>query len=227
MRTFLILLISLGGFMSNAQAASLDKNRTAIIFIEFQDEWIGPDAKLRNLLVKDLQDFNAAVANAETIIKTARDNNWLIAHAGLDLRHDPGYLIFGGGGDDKAGLRKAIPNAETWTGDGAKFVEPFVPQSGEYIVKGRSGASVFKNSTLDAFLRNNDVNTVILLGFATHVCVESSMREAHDIGYNVHVVTDASGAFEKAQADYFEQHILHHFGHGISTNELITQLSQD
>lgn len=227
MRKFLILLMLFGGIMSNAQAAPIDKNRTAIVFIEFQDEWIGPEAKLRDLLVKDLQDFNAAVANAESIIKSARENGWLIAHAGLDLRHDPDYLIFGRGGEDKAGLRKAIPNAGTWTGQGAEFVEPFIPQAGEFIVTGRSGASVFKNSTLDAFLRNNDVNTVILLGFATHVCVESSMREAQDIGYNVYVVPDASGAFEKAQADYFEAHILHHFGHGISTNELITQLSQD
>mgnify|MGYP006270665027 CR=1 FL=1 len=212
--------------MTDAHAATFNKDRTAIIFIEFQDEWIGPEAKLRNLLVKDNGEFNEAVANAEKIIKTARENDWLIAHAGLDLQHDPGYLIFAGG-EEKIGLRKAIPNAKTWTGEGAKFIEPFTPQSGEFVVKGRSGASVFKNSTLDPFLRNNDINTVILLGFATHVCVESSLREAHDIGYNVYVVTDASGAFEKEQSDYFKKHILHHFGHNLQTTELISYISKE
>ena len=213
--------------MNDANATNLVKYRTAIVFIEFQNEWIGEQAHLRDLLVKDLDHFNAAVKNAEKIVDSARENNWLIAHAGLDLRDDPDYLLFGQGGDDMAGMRKAIPSAGTWTGNGAEFVAPFQPQQGEFIVKGRSGASVFKNSTLDAFLRNNDINTVILLGFATHVCVESSLREAHDIGYNVHVVTDASGSFERAQADYFGEHVLHHFGHGLTTAELIFALSDD
>lgn len=177
--------------------------------------------------MKDVEDFQAAVANAERVIAAARANGWLIAHAELDMRHDPDYLIFGGGGADKAGLRKAIPQANTWTGEGARYVAPFVPQPGEFIVQGRSGASVFKNSTLDPFLRNNDVNTVILLGFATHVGVESSLREAHDIGYNVHVVTDASGVFEEEQTQYFRKHVLHHFGHDAATDDLVEHLAKE
>ena len=95
---------------------------------------------------------------------------------------------------------------------------------GEFIVHGRSGASVLKNSTLDAFLRNNRIDTLFLTSFATHVCVESTLRDAHDSGINVFVVKDACAAFNRAQDEHFHQHILHHFGAGIDVATLLKML---
>lgn len=233
--TFVATITLIGGLlMTTANAETgiprthplvLDRDRTALVFIEFQDEWIGEKAYLRDLLVKDRQQFDNAVENASRIIKTARNENWSIAHAGLDLRHDPNYRLFNGG-EGMMGLRRAIPDAGTWTGTGTAFIEPFVPQNDEFIVTGRSGASVLRNSTLDPFLRNTDVNTIVIMGFATHVCVESTLREAHDLGYNVYVVTDASGAFTNEQSRYFEEHIVHHFGEAITTNQMLEALSR-
>ena len=138
----------------------------------------------------------------------------------MDLSHDANYLIFGQG-RKKSGLASAIPRAKTWDEKGVQFVEPFVPRNGEFVVKGRSGASVLKNSTLDPYLRNNDITTLFLSGFATHVCIESTLREAHDMGLNTIVILDACGAFEDEQSTYFENHILHHFGQGIKSQELL------
>jgi len=206
-------------------AMTIDRNRTALVFIEFQDEWIGENATLRRLLVKDEGQFDDAVENARLVLQAARDGGWRIAHAGLDLRHDPTYQIFAGG-KGVMGLRRAIPNANTWTGEGAEFVQPFVPQADEFKVVGRSGASVLANSTLDPYLRNNGVTTLIIMGFATHVCVESTLRDAHDRGYNVYVVTDASGAFTKTQADYFKDNVVHHFGTAVTAKEAVEALGR-
>lgn len=143
----------------------------------------------------------------------------IIAHAGLSFARDPGYLLFAGG-RGKLGLGGAIPHAGTWGDEGSRFVEPFVPREGEFVVQGRSGASVLKNSTLDPFLRNNDVRTLLLCGFATHVCVESSLREAHDLGYETYVVSDACAAFERSQHEHVLQHVVHHFGDHVTSAEL-------
>ncbi len=201
-------------------AVMIDKARTALVFIEFQNEWVASEGTLRQLLVKDEEQFQTAIDNAARILEAAREAGWTIAHAGLDLRRDATYQIFGDA-SRALGLRRAIQNAGTWTGDGARFPEPFTPRPGEFVVAGRSGASVLTNSTLDAFLRNNDINTVVFMGFATHVCVESSLRQAHDLGYNAYVVTDAVGAFEDHQNTYFRDQVLHHFGASISTGGLI------
>ncbi len=209
--------------MTSTSLLPFDKSRSAFVFIEFQAEWLAPNSRLFQHLVQDKEPFQHAVSQAAVLLAAARQQACHIAHAGLDLRHDPSYRLFAGG-QQVLGLRAAIPQVGTWTGPGADFVAPFVPQPGEFVVQGRSGASVLKNSTLDPFLRNNRIDTIYLCGFATHVCVESSLRDAHDSGLNVHVVKDACAAFTRAQDAYFHEHILHHFGTGIDVATLVQQL---
>ena len=203
--------------------ASVQKDRAALVFIEFQREWLADDGILKRRLIQDKAAFENAVARAGEVLAAARASNWTIAHAGLDLTHDPDYLLFGKG-RGVLGLRQGIPAAGTWTGAGAAFVEPFVPRPGEFIVKGRSGASVLLNSTLDPFLRNNGINTIFIMGFATHVCVESTLRNAHDLGYNAFVVEDACAAFEQSQHEYVRRHVIHHFGEETNAAALIDHM---
>jgi nicotinamidase-related amidase len=157
------------------------------------------------------------------VLRVARKYNWRIAHAGLDLRADPTYQLFAEG-HGVLGLRHAIPQARTWRGKGPEHPDPFKPRESEFLVAGRSGASVLKNSTLDPYLRNNDIRTLLLMGFATHVCVESTLREAHDLGYNAILVHDACAAFEKTQHTHVRENVVPHFGREISAQELITHM---
>lgn len=191
------------------------RETTALLFIEFQKEWLSPQGILHQRLVRDKARVRQAAARAGLVLDAARRNGWTVVHAGLDLRGDPTARLFAGG-RGVLGLRAAIPAARSWTGPGADFVEPFVPRQGEFVVAGRSGASVFDHGNLQPFLRNNHVDTVLLMGFATHVCVESSLRSAHDAGYNAYVVLDACAAFSEEQDAYFAQNILHHFGAGVT-----------
>lgn len=204
----------------------IDKKHAALVFIEFQNEWIGDSGVLKERLIEDKTGLRNAVENASKVIDAARETGWTIAHAGLDLSRDPNYELFNKG-ENVLGLRKAIPSAGTWQDTGAAFVEPFVPRDGEFVTAGRSGASVLKNSTLDAFLRNKNINTLFLMGFATHVCVESTLREAHDMGYNAYVVEDACAAFEQAQHDHVRRHVIHHFGGETNSKELNSRMAAE
>jgi len=201
-------------------SSHVTKDRSALIFIEFQHEWLSPEGVLQQRLIVDKEPFQHSIGQAAKVLETARKTGWTIAHAGLDLSDDRQFRLFGGG-HNKLGLRGAIPKAGTWDAAGSRFVEPFVPRAGEFVSKGRSGASVLKNATLDPFLRNNDINTIFLMGYATHVCVESSLREAHDLGYNAYVVSDACAAFERAQHEHVLKHIVHHFGEVTDAQSLI------
>jgi nicotinamidase-related amidase len=203
----------------------IETDRAALVFIEFQREWLDDDGKLFTAFVKDRSAFRRAQQNAGAVLAAARRAGWNIAHAGLDLRHDPTYRVFAGG-EGVLGLRRAIPAAGTWAGESAEFVPPFVPGPGEFLVRGRTGASALKNSTLDAYLRNNRIDTVLLCGFATHICVESTLREAHDSGINALLVTDACAAFTEAQQAYVVEHVLHHYGEGIDSEALLAVIAE-
>ena len=189
----------------------------ALILIECQNEWLSPKGKLRRL-IKDRELFDLSVSNISKCLEYARNLKIPIAHVGLRFQKGYPELVNG-----KSGLNKAIPIFGTFPLNefGSGFYESFQPVDGEFVVTGRTGASGFAGSNLDIWLRNNKVEDLYLVGYATHVCVESTLREAHDKGYNPILIADASSAFNRSQQEYVVKHIVHHFGESLNTFEFL------
>ncbi|MGN6222943.1 cysteine hydrolase [Pseudoxanthomonas sp.] len=194
--------------------------RAAVLLIEFQNEWLAPDGKL-NGLVQDRAQLADAVAAGTRLLDAARASGVPVIHSGL--RFDPGHPELGGA---RYGLREAIPRAGTFRGAGAEFFGPFQPAPGEFVASGRLGASAFAGSNLNSYLRNRGIDTLLIAGFALHVCVESTLRAAHDLGYETILVEDASAAFNAAQRRHVLDEVVHHFGHAMSSGEVIHVLTE-
>ena len=214
-----LLLILTVMTMTNKMNAQ-EQGKSALVLIETQNEWMHPDGKLNKALVKDKEMMQISIANIEKVLDYVRENGIEVIHVGL--RFQKGYPELANG---KSGLRKAIPNAGTFPINefGSQFYETVKPIEGEFIVTGRVGASGFTGSNLDAYLRNNKIENLYLVGYATHVCVESTLRDAHDKGYNTYVISDATSAFNRMQQDYVLNEIVHHFGEHLTTSEFINE----
>lgn len=194
------------------------KEKSALILIETQNEWMHTDGKLYKALVKDKEMMQTSIKNIEKALDYARKNNIEVVHVGL--RFEKGYPELANG---KSGLRKDIPNAGTFPINefGSQFYETVKPIEGEFVVTGRVGASGFTGSNLDVYLRNNKIENLYLVGYATHVCVESTLRDAHEKGYNTFLISDATSAFNRMQQDYVLNEVVHHFGEHLTTNEFV------
>ena len=182
--------------------------KSALVMIEFQREWIGPDGKLTKLM-KDTAQFEKSKKQAQTALRAARKSGMPVVHVGLFLNGNYEGL---GGDHAKYGLRNVIQKYGTWKENGCRFAEGFEPHSNEFVVQGRLGGSAFAGSNLDSYLRNNQINRIYLAGYALHVCVESTLRDGHDRGYEVILLEDATSAFTSEQRDYVLKNVLHHFG---------------
>ena len=213
--TFLIIITFLS--MNSMQAQK--KEKSALILIETQNEWMHPDGKLNKALVKDKEMMQTSIKNIEKLVAFARKEGIPVVHVGL--RFEKGYPELANG---QSGLRKAIPNAGTFPINefGSQFYETVKPIEGEFVVTGRVGASGFTGSNLDAYLRNNKIENIYLAGYATHVCVESTLRDGHERSYNTYVISDATSAFNQTQQSYFLSEIVHHFGEHLTTKEFAT-----
>lgn len=196
------------------------QGKSALILIETQNEWMHPEGKLNRAMVKDKKMMQTSIKNIEKALEYARKNNIEVIHVGL--RFEKGYPELANG---KSGLRKAIPNAGTFLINefGSQFYKTVKPIENEFVVTGRIGASGFTSSNLDAYLRNNKIENLYLVGYATHVCVESTLRDAHDKGYNTFVISDATSAFNRVQQDYVLSEIVHHFGEHLTTAEFVNE----
>jgi nicotinamidase-related amidase len=191
------------------------ETQSALILIEFQREWLDPDIGSLGDLMKDLSQFSTSQEQARKVLESARSSDIHVVH--VPNRFGEGYPEIGGG--RPAGLFHAIPEAGTWTGVGQEFASDFEPQEGEFVVEGRVGASAFAHSNLSAFLRNNQIETIYLAGYALHVCVESTLRHGHDLGYDVRIIEDATSAFTADQKRHVLDHVVHHFGRTVTAKE--------
>ncbi|NQU53565.1 MAG: cysteine hydrolase [Bacteroidetes bacterium] len=64
------------------------------------------------------------------------------------------------------------------------------PIEGEKIIS-KDEVNAFLNTDLNNYLKENNIEEVVLCGMQTHMCLEAGTRAAHDLGYKCTVVEDA------------------------------------
>ncbi|RBQ31715.1 isochorismatase [Arcobacter sp. FW59] len=222
-KIFLItLFLVLNLYSKDIKMEEIDISDSALVLIEYQNEWLDENSKLYKLM-KDKKQFEESIKNSKISLEFARKIGMKVVHIPLILSDD--YKEFGNG---QYGLRAVISQVKTWQGKSKDFHKDFAPKENEFIVSGRLGASGFAGSNLDSILRNNGIKTLYMTGYATNVCVESTFREAHDKGYNSIVIDDATSSFTKEEKEFFIKNIVHHFGANISTKNFInSKISKD
>ncbi len=146
---------------------SLDFATTAVILIDFQEEYFDS----RTLLVEDAM---RAAENARTLVQFADRTGMKVIH----IKHvaaSPKSALFAPGS----------PNTE---------IIPLLQPAQGHVVIEKPLPSSFVRTRLDSVLREAGIEMVILAGFATHMCVDSTARDAVSLGYRVIVADDACGS---------------------------------
>jgi ureidoacrylate peracid hydrolase len=59
----------------------------------------------------------------------------------------------------------------------------------------------FANTDLDLILKRHGIERVIVIGLRANTCIDSTIRSAAELGYDVRLVTDAIAAFSQAEID--------------------------
>src|ERR1700674_5675924 len=80
----------------------------------------------------------------------------------------------------------------TW---GGSFHPDFEPRPGEVVAQEHWLSSGFANTDLDLQLKKHGVRKVIVIGMRANTCIESTVRFAAELGYEVTLVKDAIGSF--------------------------------
>ena len=73
---------------------------------------------------------------------------------------------------------------------------------GDIVAQEHWCSSGFANTDLDLILKRHGIQKLIVIGLIAHTCVESTVRFAAELGYDVTVVKDAT-------ADYSDEEFMH------------------
>lgn len=159
--------------------------RHAILVIDMLNDFIGEKAQLRcpggEKIVPNLQRLFEWVRNREGddvqivhIQEAHRKND-------ADFRVRPVHAVKG-----------------TW---GSDFIKELYPQEDEYIVQKRRHSG-FAYTDLDLYLREENIDTVVVTGVWTNVCVRSTASDALYRAYKVIVLSDGCASKTEEMHEY-------------------------
>jgi nicotinamidase-related amidase len=77
---------------------------------------------------------------------------------------------------------------------GHDIIEELFPRVGEPVVD-KPGKGAFYATDLHSILQNAGVETLVVCGVTTEVCVHTTVREANDRGYEALVLSDCVGSY--------------------------------
>jgi nicotinamidase-related amidase len=180
-----------------SETLTLDPAKTAVVLIEYQNEFTTDGGVLHDA-VAPVMAKTGMLDKTVALVEAARAAGVTIMHAPITFA--PGY---GELSRHPYGILKGVVDGNafvkgTW---GAAIVDRLTPAEGDIVIEGKRGLDTFASTNLDFILRSKGIETVIIGGFLTNCCVESTMRSAYENGYRVITLTDCTAATSPEEHD--------------------------
>jgi nicotinamidase-related amidase len=109
--------------------------------------------------------------------------------------------------------------------DWTELVPELNQQNTDYRVTKRTWGA-FTNTGLEKHLKDLNVTQVVIAGVATSIGVESTARQAHEIGFHVTLVTDAMTDMHRDAHDHSLTRIFPRLGETGTTEEILRLLER-
>lgn len=185
-------------FLNAKMPPAATQENTALLLIDIQ-HLAEPSYHLANALKAGLPEedvraaladyevrFNGALAGAARVLEAARA-------AGIPPIHVKIQALSNVGRDTSL-----LHSRMGWNfppgSPATQFLEPTRPRDDEIVIT-KTASGAFTGTSLDSTLRNMGIEHLIVIGFMTDECVETTTRVALDYGYIARVVSDATTTY--------------------------------
>jgi nicotinamidase-related amidase len=199
---------------------SIDPATTAVVLIEYQNDFTSDGGVLHGA-VEEVMAKTDMLANTRRVVDTARAKGATVMHAPITFA--AGYHELS---EHPYGILKGVVDGEAFVKDswGAAIVDELAPADGDIVIEGKRGLDTFASTNLDFILRNKGVKTLVLGGFLTNCCVESTMRSGYENGYQVITLNDCLAATSIEEHDNALAYDFPMFSVPMTSSEFIDQL---
>ena len=199
----------------------MDPKRTALVLIEYQNDFTSKGGTLHDA-VKGVMEENNMLQNTIETVKQAREAGCTIVYAPITFVEGYGELS-----NEPYGILKGVVDSKSFRKGswGAEIVDVLKPQPGDIVVEGKRGLCGFASTNLDFILRSRGIETIALGGFLTNCCVESTMRTGYEKGYKVITLKDCTAALSADEQRLATEKNYPMFSRSMNHDEFLTELS--
>ena len=178
-------------------AFEFDVARTALVIIDMQRDFVEPGgfgASLGN----DVTRLQAIIPTVRRVLDAWRAVDGLVIHTREshlpDLSDCPPAKRLRGAPTLRIGDRGPMGRVLVVGGPGNQIVPELAPVDGEIVID-KPGKGAFHDTGLHETLQEFGITHLVFMGVTTEVCVQTSMREANDRGYDCLLVEDGTESY--------------------------------
>ena len=202
--------------------------RPALLVIDMQNGYCtsgGSYEKYGGTIGADLEAYRQIIPNIAKLIAISRELKIPIFYS-QQVREQSGIDLF-------TKLHRIIPERRaeflripavvrgTWD---AEIIDELQPTIDDHIIIKRRD-SAFQDTELSLWLKSTYVDTVICTGVDTAICVEKTLEEAFNIGYDVILVEDATASSWQKIGQASIRKVAGSYGWVVTTDRLIELLN--
>ena len=176
---------------------AVDWGTTALLIIDMQRDFMEPGG-FGETLGNDVSQLARAIEPIAAVLKAARAIGLLVVHTREghlpDLSDAPKAKIERGAPSLRIGdpgpMGRILIRGEA----GHDIIPALYPVEGEIVID-KPGKGAFYATTLGADLTGREIDTLLVCGVTTEVCVNTTVREANDRGYRCIVLADGCASY--------------------------------
>ena len=169
----------------------------ALLIIDMQRDFLEPGG-FGAMLGNDVSQLRRAIAPNRRLLAAWRAAGLLVLHTREGHRPDlsdlPAAKKIRGGGKMQIGDQGPMGRILIRGEPGHDIIAELKPVAGEPVID-KPGKGAFFATDLHAILQNRAVTQLVVTGVTTEVCVNTTVREANDRGYDCLVLEDCVGSY--------------------------------
>jgi len=202
------------------ESLQLESSNTALLVVDVQNDFCHHKGVFSKFKSVTLDHIEQAMSNLSALIEKCRKFDLpiiFIRTIHSSWTDSPSWLKRLEG----AGQEMRICRPDSW---GSNFFK-VAPKEGDCIVT-KHRYSAFIGTDLDLILKSRGIEYILVTGVATNVCVESTARDGYHRDYNVILIEDCCGAYDKDEHAATLNNIRKFFGTVATSEALIAKLER-
>ena len=169
----------------------------ALVIIDMQRDFLEPGG-FGEILGNDVTQLQSIVPPLEELLHTFRSLGLLVIHTQEchqpDLSDCPTSKLKRGDAALRIGDPGPMGRILIAGEPGNAIIPELMPLPNEIVIL-KPGKGAFYNTPLTAILQKHEITHLLITGVTTEVCVQTTMREANDRGYECLLVEDCTASY--------------------------------
>lgn len=197
----------------------MNRKKTALILIGYQNDYFAEDGILRNV-IKESEKTTRALTNTTHLLK--RLNDVLIISTPIIFSPDYKELV------EPIGILETIKNVGAFR-KGEKGSETIaeIKQFDNKIIEieGKQGLNAFINTDLEKTLADNDIIDVAFAGAVCSICIDSTGRSAHEKGFKVTMLSDCISGRTVFEQEFYCENVFPLYASISTSQDFLKEIS--